>query len=369
MTQSLAQLTVLCIALFFSLLTHATESGNLFISSEKDSSITVLDGKTLNLVSKIKTASRPRHMIFDSEKKHIYVACGDGNAIDIIDVEQLKLVDRIEGIDDPEVIHLSPDGKTLYISLEDEGALGVLDLSTFFSQRTAKPDLTVGEPHSEDDGDFTDDDDDDGDDDEESTHESSVAGLDRIPVGMEPEGVFVSPDGSITYVTSEVANTVHVVDNAHKEVIKNIVVGNRPRRFGLTNDGNELWVSNELSASVSILNTHTYDIIDTIEFLPPGFRKEDVTPVGIAMTSDGSTAIIALGRANHVAFVNIKSRTVEKYVLVGTRAWNTALTRDNKMLYVVNGLSDDISVINMDTRKAEKSVPVGRVPYMVLIDD
>jgi YVTN family beta-propeller protein len=56
-------------------------------------------------------------------------------------------------------------------------------------------------------------------------------------------------------------------------------------------------------------------------------------------------------------------------VLVGTRAWNAELTSDNKTLYVTNGLSDDITMIDMDSRKAKKSIPVGRVPYMVLIDD
>ncbi|MCB1755324.1 MAG: beta-propeller fold lactonase family protein [Gammaproteobacteria bacterium] len=374
MNHPISRMTALCSLLVYSWASHASGSGNLFISSEKDSGITVLNGTTLETVSKIGTASRPRHMIFDQDKKRIFVACGDGNAIDIIDVEQLKLVDRIEGIDDPEVIELSPDGKTLYISLEDEGALGVLDLAAFFSARQEEPELTIGEPDDEDDsgdGDESgsDDDDDDDDDDDGEESQSSIPGLEKIPVGLEPEGVLVSPDGSRTYVTSEVANTVHVVDNENKELINNIVVGNRPRRFALSNDGKELWVSNELSASVTILDTETYEIIDTIEFLPPGFRKEDVTPVGIMMTSDGNTTIVALGRANHVAFVDTKSRKIESYTLVGTRAWNAALTKDDKTLYVVNGLSDDISVIDMASKKAVKSVPVGRVPYMILVDD
>ncbi len=354
----------------------AKGSQYLFISSEKDSSITVLDGNTLQLVKKIQTASRPRHMIFNADKTRIYAACGDGNAIDIIDIESLELVDRISGIDDPEVIEFSPNGETLYISLEDEGALGILDLKTFFSMREEKPELTVGEPDPEDDegdGDESgrdDDDDDDeeneGDEDEEGT---SIPGLSKIPVGLEPEGILVNRDGSRVYVTSEVANTVHVVDTSKNELLDNIVVGNRPRRFALIPERNELWVSNELSASVTILDTGTHDILDAIEFLPPGFRPEDVTPVGIILTADKKTAIVALGRSNHIAFVDVATRKIENYTLVGTRAWNAGLTSDNKTLYVVNGLSDDISVIDMSDRKAKKSIPVGRVPYMILIDD
>ena len=84
---------------------------------------------------------------------------------------------------------------------------------------------------------------------------------------------------------------------------------------------------------------------------------------------DGNTAIVALGRANHVAFVDVASREIEDYVLVGNRAWNTTLSRDNATLYVANGLSDDVSVIDVGERKTVKSIPIGRVPHTVLIDD
>ena len=39
---------------------------------------------------------------------------------------------------------------------------------------------------------------------------------------------------------------VHVID-ADDAVSENIIVGTRPRRFVLTPDGAEFWVSNELS--------------------------------------------------------------------------------------------------------------------------
>jgi len=177
------------------------------------------------------------------------------------------------------------------------------------------------------------------------------------------------PGGEVVYVTSEVANMVHVVDTESRELKANILVGNRPRRFAMTPDGSELWVSNELSGSISIIDPNTNKVVDEIVFTPKGFRPEDVTPVGVTMTADGGTAFVALGRANHVAVVDVPERKVEDYILVGNRAWNAALSRDNTRLLVANGLSDDISVIDVAKRKVIKSVPVGRVPYMVVIDD
>ena len=71
-----------------------------------------------------------------------------------------------------------------------------------------------------------------------------------VATGAEPEGVITSEDGSTVYVTSEVADMVHVIDTEAGAVIDNIIVGTRPRRFILTPDTNELWVSAELSSEI-----------------------------------------------------------------------------------------------------------------------
>ena len=171
------------------------------------------------------------------------------------------------------------------------------------------------------------------------------------------------------FVTSEVADMVHVVDIATARVTKNIIVGTRPRRFVVTPDGAELWVSDELSSEVHVIDLATLEIAEVMTFLPPGFRAEDVTPVGMAITNDGSKVIISLGRANHVAFVDVKSREVLAYVLVGSRAWDVALSRDEATAYVANGLSDDITVIDMATMTPLQSLPVGRTPHSIRVDD
>ena len=162
---------------------------------------------------------------------------------------------------------------------------------------------------------------------------------------------------------------MHVVEPTATEPKANIVVGNRPRRLALTPDGKELWVTSELDASVSIIDPVTNTVKEKISFAPEGFRKEDITPVGLVMTKNGKTAFVTIGRANRVAVVDVPSRKVETYILVGNRAWNAALNADESLLFVANGLSDDVSVIDVPNRKVLKSIPVGRVPYMVVVDD
>ncbi len=124
-----------------------------------------------------------------------------------------------------------------------------------------------------------------------------------------------------------------------------------------------------MAGIVNIIDVQTLELIDDIAFLPTGFRKEQVTPVDVLITRDGSKAYVALGRANHVAIVDVASRKVVDYLLVGKRAWGLALTHDENTLFVANGLSDDISIIDLQAMRVIKSVPVGRVPYGILVDD
>ena len=317
--------------LFFGLIlsagAEAKGTGYVFVSHEKTNNVAVIDPKQdYKIIKWIQTSRRPRDMKFRDSRRQLYVACGDDDVIDVIDVATLSVVDHIPTGPSPEMFELSRDERTLYVSNEEGSSV----------QEISIVDKTI---------------------------------VREIATGAEPEGIAVSSDGKTIYVTSEVTDMVHVIDAVAGVVTDNIVVGTRPRRFLMLPDGKELWVSNELSGQISVIDRSTNRVSAALDFVPPGFRQVDVTPVGMTMTRDGSSAIIALGRANHVAFVDPLSKKVKSYVLVGSRAWGVALSPDDSTLYVANGLSDDLSIVDTTTRKAFRTVSVGRVPHSVLVDD
>ncbi|NDY90788.1 PQQ-dependent catabolism-associated beta-propeller protein [Ideonella livida] len=295
-----------------------------WVSSEKDAALTLVDLDTLAVTGTVATCKRPRHMRLTPDGRQLMVACGDSQQADVIDLASRKSVGRVPLGDDPEIFDLSPDGKTLYVSNEEDAEVGVVDVATGKRKGAFK-------------------------------------------VGEEPEGVLVSPDGKTVYVTSEVASLIHVIDAATGKVVKNVKVGKRPRRLALTPDGSQLWVSNELGASVSILNTKDHAVIDTLKFKVKGARDADITPVGLTISADGKRAYVGLGRANHVAFVDVATRQVTDLVLTGKRAWGVGLNKAQNRLLVVNGLSDDLTVVDTQAAKALKTVPVGRVPHSVVV--
>ena len=304
---------------------QARNTGLIFVSNEKSSTITVLDQND-QVIESFETCARPRGMHFNHDRTQFFVGCADDSQIAIYDVETRQLVGRIRGVEEPETFDLHPNGRHLYISNEEDATVTVFDVET---------------------GEF----------------------LAEFETGEEPEGVLFTADGRLVFVASEAANLVHVIDVEAQEVIKDILVDTRPRRFALTPDEKELWVSAELAGIVDIIDIETLTIIDDITFLPTGFRKEQVTPVDLLITRDGTRAYVALGRANHVAVVDVKSRKIIEYILVGKRAWGLALTHDETRLYVANGLSDDISIIDTESLRVLTSIPVGLVPYGILIDD
>jgi YVTN family beta-propeller protein len=78
---------------------------------------------------------------------------------------------------------------------------------------------------------------------------------------------------------------------------------------------------------------------------------------------------VSLGRANHVAVVDVATQAVLDYILVGQRPWGLQFNKDESRLYVANGLSDDITVIDTASNQPLISVPVGQVPYAIIVDD
>lgn len=304
---------------------QARNTGKIIITNEKDNALTILDS-TDTVIETIPTCARPRGIHFNADHSQFFVGCADDSMIAIYDIDTMKLTGRVINVEEPETFDLHPNGKHLYVSNEEDATATVFD-------------ITTGEM------------------------------LGEFETGEEPEGVLITSDGKLVFVASEAADLVHVIDVEQQKIIADILVDTRPRRFAFAADETELWVSAELAGVVNIIDINSLQLVGDIAFLPTGFRKEQVTPVDVLITRNGLRAYVALGRANHVAVVDVKQRKVNKYLLVGKRAWGLALSHDESKLYVANGLSDDVSIIDTEKLRVIRSVPVGRVPYGILIDD
>jgi PQQ-dependent catabolism-associated beta-propeller protein len=296
----------------------------IFVSNEKDNTVTVLDGATLAIKATVPVGARPRGMVLSKDGRSLYICTSDADHIEVLDVATLTVTRTLPSGADPEFMALSPDGTKLYVANEDNSEVSVLDVQ--------KGEVTA-----------------------------------EIPVGVEPEGMAVSPDGKTVVCTSETTSMAHFIDVATHQVTASVLVGTRPRYAVFTRDGSKVWVSSEVAGTVAIIDAASHKVLDTIHFNLPEVPKDSVQAVGINLTEDGKLAFVDLGPANRVAVVDQSTGAVRKYLLVGQRVWHGAFSPDQKFLYTANGISNDMSVIDVKRLDVTQSVPVGQSPWGIVV--
>ena len=297
----------------------------IFVSNENSDTIAVLDLNTKELIKTIKTGGRPRDLKFNKDFSRLYAVVSEENHILEIDTKKIEIVRTINTGDDPEIFDIDVENKIIAVSNEDDNELTIIDLETKKIVESIKD------------------------------------------VGVEPEGVNFTPDGKLVYVTSEGTSSILIIDPWKRKILNEILVGNRPRRGIFVNNGAEYWVSNELSGTVSVIDTFKQEIRKTINFSVDGIRDQQITPVDFAYAVKKNLVFVTLGNANHVAAVDATSYEVKKYILAGKRVWGADISTDEKELIVTNGNSDDISIIDLERFVTVKDIPVGKTPHTVRI--
>ncbi len=131
--------------------------------------------------------------------------------------------------------------------------------------------------------------------------------LAEVPVGVEPEGMAVSPDNKFTVATSEQTSMAHFIDNATFKVTANVLVDTRPRVAEFTRDGKLVWVTAEIGGTVAVIDPVSRKVVKKFGFQIPGVRPELIQPMGVRFTKDGKTAFVALSSANRVAVVDTET--------------------------------------------------------------
>ncbi|MGD8527792.1 MAG: hypothetical protein PVH06_03840, partial [Methyloceanibacter sp.] len=73
------------------LATPLAQAETIFVSNEKDNTITVIDGDTMETIKTIETSRRPRGIMLSPDYKELFVAAGDGDIIDVIDTKTFEI--------------------------------------------------------------------------------------------------------------------------------------------------------------------------------------------------------------------------------------------------------------------------------------
>ncbi len=141
-------------------------------------------------------------------------------------------------------------------------------------------------------------------------------------MGLEPEGMSVSPDSGVTVATSETTSMAHFIDNNTLELLANVLVDTRPREATFSPDGKTVWVSAEVGGTVAVIDAGSHEVLEKIGSAVPGVPPELIQPLGVDFSKDGKLVFVALGPSNRVAVIETATYEVKDYILVGQRPWH-----------------------------------------------
>lgn len=158
------------------------------------------------------------------------------------------------------------------------------------------------------------------------------------------------------YVANLGTNEVTTVDSVTLAT-SNIIVGNGPDWITITPDGMRAYVANSLDNTVSVVDTTTNLVIDTI---PVGIAPMEITP-------DGTQLYVTNPVSDNVSVISTLTNTVIATITVGSAPLFTAITPDGTKAYVVNNLSNNVSVIDTATHLVIATIPTGVAPQFIIL--
>ncbi|MDX2169627.1 MAG: YncE family protein [Deltaproteobacteria bacterium] len=149
-----------------------------------------------------------------------------------------------------------------------------------------------------------------------------------IPVGAEPDGVALSPDGATAWVANYADDTVTAIDTASDSAVATVAVGDGPVGLAVTPDGAEVWVTNRLAGTVTILDAATRAATGTIDIGAASGGN------AIAFTPDGTRALVTQSLQDTVSVIDTAPRRVAAGVRIGRVPNRVVVAPDGARAYV-----------------------------------
>jgi YVTN family beta-propeller protein len=275
----------------------------------------------------------------------VYIANENADTVSVIDAASFKVLTPVRVGRMPHNVQLSPEGKFLWVTNNGEPdpapAPGHPGMNKAEHAVMAKPGAVW------------------------LIDTASDAVVAKIPVGLHPAHVVVTPDGRFAYITNGGDNSVSVVDAAARSVVATIPVGKFPHGLRFAPGGKQAWVANLKSGTVSVIDVAAHKEIAQI---PVGKG-----PAQVGFTADGRLAFVSLSEEKAVAVIDPATRKVTRRIGVGTVPIQLYATPDSRTLLVANQGSrskpgNTVSMIDLQTFKLFKTVITGSGAHGVVVD-
>jgi YVTN family beta-propeller protein len=146
----------------------------------------------------------------------------------------------------------------------------------------------------------------------------ATVALSFTPVGASPLAASTTP---YAYVANYGSGTVSVINTSTNTVVNTVPVGNDPEGVAITPTGTLVYVTNYSSGTVSVINTYTNTVVATVTV------KKGCEPADVAITPDSGYYVADYDYdPGTVSVIDTSTNTVVKTVKVGNDPHGVAIT-------------------------------------------
>ena len=189
-----------------------------------------------------------------------------------------------------------------------------------------------------------------------------------LPSGQDPETFDISPDGRTLYVSNEETAEMSVLDLKEGTIRGRVAVGEEPEGVTVRPDGAFVYVTCEATNEVVAVDTKTLTVVAR---MTTGAR-----PRAVAFTSDGATAFVTAENAAEVTVLDARAHAAVGKIAIpreegnptAPRPMGAVLSPDERLLYVSLGRARSVAVIDIATRSVARVITdVGTRPWGIAV--
>ncbi len=186
--------------------------------------------------------------------------------------------------------------------------------------------------------------------------------IDRVNFGrgVRPHCVLYDPVSGLLYVTTELAESVTVVDPKSLQIVGSIPTKQpQSHMLVLSHDGRRAYTANVGSGTVSVLDLKERKFLTSIPIAETTQR--------IAISNDDSLVFTADQTRPRMAMIDTATLRVRGWLELPAVGYGSALTKDGRWLLVTMPSAGQLAAVNLATMSVDHLISIGPRPQEVLL--
>ena len=281
------------------------------VLNSAEASVSLIDMPTRKVIKTVSVGKEPHHLMLTPDQKTLLIANAAGNDVQLMNPVNGELTGKIPEIIDPYQIGYSPNHKWFIangnrLDRVDIYAADGANLKLAKTIKLAKTPSHIAYTSDSKIAFIT------------LQDSSELAAIDlatqtllwKMPTGNTPAGLWMTPGDQYLLVGITGEDNVQVIDWKNRKEVKRILSGKGAHNFRPLGDKKQVFVSNRIASTISLINMQTLEKVGDITGLPSGPDDMEITP-------DGKTMWVTFRFAKKVGVIDIPSMKLIATIPVG----------------------------------------------------